>query len=359
MSDMGQSQDLVAEPEVVPPPRRARLMAMVLFLLGMVVILLPSAWHATGRLCTDVSRGLGVALIASAVLVFTADHTLGSWVIQEVVKRVEQCLNRVVGRTDQHFDRLAESTRVHMSNLDAHLSDATKQLEGRFEQLSALDKSHIRMIYPTREAGYWAMARAVDEADEFVYLMGVSLRDFLGEREACTKALLCAHRERHRRVRILVLDNRSPDALARSNREEGLQSRTVQDQAYKVGPLYLETTRSIAYLDRFYSDAGSNSAHAVRLYRQQSMFLLITDKAAFMMPYHWGDKHLGPERFKLGRFDPLFEFVSGPENGPYEQLRGHFEYVWDQASELAAAPLEQGRAEGTSAADTSRGKTAE
>ena len=66
------------------------------------------------------------------------------------------------------------------------------------------------------------------------------------------------------------------------------------------------------------------------------MFLLITENRAFLEPYHFGQPlYIGEsdtiQPVKLAEHIPLFEFARVEEKGTYEQLLGHFEYIFENS----------------------------
>jgi hypothetical protein len=75
----------------------------------------------------------------------------------------------------------------------------------------------------------------------------------------------------------------------------------------------------------------------LKLYDRPSLFILLTDKVAFVEPYHYGERIVGPHPEgaphlqRVAELVPLIEFEKGKDRGPYEQFLGHFEYVFERA----------------------------
>ena len=208
-------------------------------------------------------------------------------------------------------------------------------LERRIEKLSLeAHSSRIKMIYSSRAKALEPMETAIMEANSFVYIMGISLREFFQLDTRCSTAIAKVYNSRKDvKLKVLILDNRSLEAMERSCREEGVAFRGVDDPEYKSRTLFVETRNTIRNIQRYFPGT------ALRVYDHQSLFLLITDKVAFVEPYHYGDRVIGEPPMqaaylrRVAELVPLIEFEKATERGPYEQFLGHFEYVFDNAKE--------------------------
>lgn len=208
-------------------------------------------------------------------------------------------------------------------------------LERRIERLSLeAHSSRIKMIYSSRAKALEAMETAIMEANSFVYIMGISLREFFQLDTPCSRSIARVHDSRKDvKFKILIINNRSLEAMERSCREEGVPFRGPDDPEYKSRTLVVETRNTMRNIQRYFPDM------ALRVYEHQSLFLVITDKVAFVEPYHYGDRVMGehvPQAAYLRRVAelvPLIEFEKASDRGPYEQFLGHFEYVFDRAKE--------------------------
>lgn len=190
-------------------------------------------------------------------------------------------------------------------------------------------RSSIRMVYAKREKGLEAMTIAIDEADDFVYIMGVSLREFFLVETSCRTALLEKYRNaKGMKFKFLILDNRSDEAVFRAGREEGLKFAGANDQNYLSKTLFTETSNTEDFVNEHYDSS------LLRKYDRLSMFLLLTEKVAFMEPYHYGERRMEKEDIPAGfkrvaELVPLIEFEKSSEKGPYHQLLGHFDFIYN------------------------------
>ena len=188
------------------------------------------------------------------------------------------------------------------------------------------------------------MARAILESKETVYIMGVSLREFSKMKTPVSKALRQVHERESKRleknpqskkpldIRMLILNNRSEEALRRSSIEEKRKFTSHDDPEYKIANLFRDTRDTII-------DINSECPEIqLRIYDNLSLFLLVTDNMVFLEPYHSGVESVGKRPLKdddyferLAELVPMIEFRREPERGPYEQFRNHFEYLWEGA----------------------------
>jgi hypothetical protein len=192
-------------------------------------------------------------------------------------------------------------------------------------------RSSIKMVYAKREKGLEAMTTAIDEADEFIFIMGVSLREFFLVETSCRTALLEKHRNsKNMKFRFLILDNNSDEAVFRAGREEGVKFSGANDQNYLKKTLFTETSSTESFVHKHYDKS------LLRKYDRLSLFLLLTEKVAFMEPYHYGERRMEKEDIPIGfkrvaELVPLIEFEKSSERGPYHQLLGHFEFIYSNA----------------------------
>lgn len=262
---------------------------------------------------------------AIGVAVFLAGTV--SFGVQELVR----------ARTRHEFeiqlrDLLAKTSTSLSAELRNFLDSYVDELGGRIERLGIeTHGSHIKMIFSTRENGLAAMVKAIREADSFVYMMGISLRQFFLLDTECGRAVSEVYHDPNKNIefQVLILNNRCPEALSRSSREEGIEFKSTDDPVYHRKTLFRETE------DTFETIRSSYPRMNLRVYDHQSLFLLITDKAVFMEPYHYGDRVIesaAPHLRRVAELVPLIEFEKASEKGPYEQFLGHFRYVFDKST---------------------------
>jgi hypothetical protein len=183
------------------------------------------------------------------------------------------------------------------------------------------------------------MGMAIRKSESFVYVMGISLRGFFQMDTPCSRAISEVYHERQVKglqFKVLILNNRSAEALDRSSREEGVTFAGVDNPEYKGATLFGETRKTITNIMKYFPDMD------LRVYDSQSLFLLITDTALFMEPYHYGERVIEEYPFKspslkrVAELVPLIEFEKTARRGPFEQFLGHFEYLFEKAKRPAS-----------------------
>jgi len=224
--------------------------------------------------------------------------------------------------------------------LNSFIQDLKVQNESIHEQASS---AHVRMFYSERKNAMHDMARAIQGAQEFVYVMGVSCKEFFFEETECHTALYDAFVNRELDIKVLILDWQCDEAFERSKREESpvFEIKGVDDSAYRQSSMFFDTMKSRnaiigEYLPQTTPRDGRPSARsriACKLYKDISLFLVITDKVAFMEPYHFGERRENVQGLrKMAELVPLIEFEKTAKVGPHDQFKGHFEYVFNNRS---------------------------
>jgi len=317
----------------------AIVLAVIMGMAGLVLILasqifftgLPQPWSWVPRFLQD------------AGLAFLIAGTVSAFIEKLVKKRTEaefkKLMAELLGRTADSL-----STKI-LSFLQNHIRD----LESRVEMVrGAIRNSNIEMIFARRQDGFSDMARAIREAKEFIFVMGVSLREF-----SKLDTVLChALKEVHLRilagqkeggdaperlnVRMLILNNQSTEALKRSSIEEKKQFKGPSDPEYMISNLFRDTRDTILTIQDTCPEIQ------VRVYDNLSLFLLITERYVFMEPYHSGVKSVGMGPLKelkdqdkvferVAELVPMIQFRKEGKPGPYEQFYNHFGQVFEQA----------------------------
>lgn len=300
----------------------------IVALAGLGLVFFEASWTGLGfqRLPPPLIR----IIEAAGVAVFLAGTV--SFGMEELLR------GRTLVTFEQKMGELLSATGVKLtSQITSFMEAYVGTLGERIEQLGKeIHGSNIAMIYSSRAHGLEAMGHAITEANDFVYVMGISLREFFQLDTPCSRALAeLYHANRSKRVnfRVLILNNRSSEALDRSAREEGITFTSVEDPEYKGATLFFETRKTIANIKQYFPDM------ALRVYDSQSLFLLITERALFMEPYHYGERVIeefpfkSPQLKRVAELVPLIEFERSARRGPYEQFLGHFEYLFAKAQE--------------------------
>ncbi len=190
-----------------------------------------------------------------------------------------------------------------------------------------------------------AMASAIRASGRVVWLMGISLRRFFGDRSDLAMAMLDAYSKAPRPdMRVLLLDLESSDARARAHFEEGL--RHTGD--HTTSHLYNDILATLDMLKSQFPEVE------VRFYQGQMSFVLLTDETLFAELYHYSAR-------AQGQRVPMLEFSRQGGEAAYREFRDHFTRVFSAAQPIGTtlsegAPgrkgLGQSDAPGTRAEDT-------
>jgi len=308
--------------------RREHWMAqLILALVGLGLVFFDVIWKGLGFQPLTVPiigilEGLGTALFVAGTVSFGIEELIRGRTLITFEAKLRELLAATGDKLTSQIIHFLES---YVVVLGQRIEELGKEVYG----------SNIKMIYSSRAKGLEEMASAIKEADNFVYVMGISLREFFQLETPCSAAIAEVYHERKDvKFKVLIFNNRSAEALERSSREEGIAFSSIDDPEYKSKTLFGETRETITNIRKYCSEI------ALRVYDSQSLFLLITDKTAFMEPYHYGNRVVGepvlsraPFLRRVAELVPLIEFTKATERGPYEQFFGHFEYVFDKAKE--------------------------
>src|SRR5262245_24510060 len=148
--------------------REVWLFSFSLSILGLLVLLIPYIWIGVGF--QPLPTPLAEILVSIGVAVFLSGTV--SFGVQELIR----------ARTKDEFGiqlRNLLSTTGDKLNAEmrSFLETQVEVLGRQIEELGAeIYGSKIKMIYSSREKGLAAMAEAIREANRFVYVMGISLR---------------------------------------------------------------------------------------------------------------------------------------------------------------------------------------
>jgi hypothetical protein len=238
------------------------------------------------------------------------------------------------------------------------MDELKEQSEGIQEQTNS---AHVRMFYSERKRALPDMARAIQEAEDFVYIMGVSCKEFFCDQTECRDALSNVLSQKPIRLRVLILDWSCNEAFQRSKREQDAGYTGVDDPRYKESSMFSDTMQSRNALARLrgrirqndakdttkkHEEGGENRAAAKKtasesratiechIYDDISLFLVITENVVFMEPYHYGNRREESVGLleKMAELVPVIAFDKTQRPGPYHQFKGHFDYVFEHAS---------------------------
>jgi len=282
-------------------------LSLSLSLIGLLVLSFPYTWDGlmSQPLLQPIQKlieAIGIAIFLSGIVSFGVEEVFRARTRGELSTLVKDAFDE----QKSDFNEL-----VNLAKLNKQLTDEIKN-------------AHIKMVFSSRERGIEEMAEAIRNAKEFVYIMGISLYDFFKNDTVCYRVL--SDKREEVEYKILLMNDQSLNALERSSREEGIKFTDVKDLSYKDGDLSGDIRKAIKKIQKCYPQM------TLRLFDQQSLFLLITEEVAFMEPYHYGNRESNTPSFvKLAGCIPLLEFNKTLEKGHYWQLLGHFNYEFHKA----------------------------
>lgn len=300
--------------------REILLFSSMLAVVGLLILSIPYLWVGIGfspfpAPFAGLLEAIGVAILLAGTVSFGVEELVRSKTRNEF----EVQLRNLLGQA-------GSSLSTELRNI---LQSYVTELGERIEQLGIeTHGSNITMIFSKREKGLAAMAKAIKEAEQFVYMMGISLRQFFLNDTMGWRAVAEVYNDQNKNIdfQVLILNNKSPEGLIRSSREEGMEFDSINDPEYQSKALFRETGETCKKIRKSYPNMN------LKVYDEQSLFLLITDKVVFMEPYHYGDRVIEPDiPGRVAELVPLIQFQKASERGPYEQFLGHFKYVFDKS----------------------------
>lgn len=325
-----------------PLSRRERVFyPLTVALIGLIFVLLPLFLKGGGveikEPFAQLIESFGIALTLVGSVSFGVEQLLRRETRNELVLLVEKFINTtkdiILNKLNDHEEKILEGMDNKFAKNIENVCDRIGEIN---QQLS---HGNIEGIYATRETGIHKMANAIKQSNEFVYIMGISLRQFFGRdpSNVLVEGLSSFYRKFENlpnsedilsdKFRILIIDNGSQGALERSNLEQNTTYHDPNNKGYKINTLYIETEETRNNINKFYPKLS------LRTYEYQSLFLVLTDHKAFLEPYHFSEPFYRNELrtnqpVKLAEHIPLMEFRKSDEKGTYDQLLGHFNYIF-------------------------------
>ncbi len=172
-----------------------------------------------------------------------------------------------------------------------------------------------------------AVASVLESAEGEVLLQGVGLREFFGDKDHAEILRSMASEDRPVSVRAILVDPTGQFARARTVVQDGEQF--ADDALFRAGPLFGDSWRSLNVIAalRKASQAASQFRLDVRFADHwPSTYLVLTSKAAFVEPYHFGKTGGALDGGTIDGLVPMFKIAPGFSY--YELLRDHFDYLW-------------------------------
>lgn len=208
----------------------------------------------------------------------------------------------------------------------------TDRLRAETEKVKA--ETRLLTPHPNRDEADRAMASAIRDSENIVYIMGISLREFFGSTAGdAARALVETYsRQQKPHIKILLLDYESDDARTRASIEEAIPYAHRKNVVYERSAIYNDIVRTISVIQEYFPDVE------VRLYKNQISFVLVTDTKIFVEPYHYDT----PVQVQVR---PILEISKSAAEGAYRQFLEHFDHVFDCARAVRSLPCINGGTE--------------
>ena len=267
-------------------------------------------------------RQLGGGLLVAA---------LAGLLIQLLVGRYRQQLSEGLTQfVEQDVTRDLREIREHIGVQTNALVQGSSTLE-------AIRRTGVGEVWQSRGDALEAMKRDLEAPDlQSVRIMGISLNDFLRHDQDQSLhsvwKMLSSYLKGERKppqstldVKVLVIDPNCHGALLRSFGE----ARQDDDLAGRLDEDVTATARRLADLKadvaaRARTDPGIGVSFDFRLYRATpTVFMMSTNRAAYMQPYYFWSKRHFETSMPVMRFETTFGL---------EAMNDHFELLWDFAS---------------------------
>jgi hypothetical protein len=266
-------------------------------------------------------RELGGGLVVAAI---------AGLLVQMFVERYRQQLS-------ESLTQFVEKDVTHdLRDIRARIGEQTDALVQGSSSLDALRRTGVGQVWQSRGDALEAMKQDLEAHDlRSIRVIGISLNDFLRvdqhQNLHSVWKLISNYLRGDRKpestldVRVLVIDPNSYGALLRSFGEV----RQDDDLAGRLDEDVTATARRLAGLKaEVAAQAAENPEVAVtfdfRLYRAApTVFMVWTDKAAYMQPYYFWSKRQFEQSMPVMRFETAFGL---------EAMKSHFDLLWQFAS---------------------------
>ncbi|MBI4338508.1 MAG: hypothetical protein HY680_00985 [Chloroflexi bacterium] len=245
--------------------------------------------------------------------------------------------------SEQALDHLIKTVRCD-------IGEQTRSLVQTSKSLVAMDRSGIEQVYSGRDEAAVDITRDLTNADNSqIRLIGISLNDFVMGMDvnlvkvwsqiqdyiAGAKAI--AHPDRGLDIRVLIID---PACFGAKLREEAEK----RQQGGPVVHLTQDVEGAARALYRLESTAAdkSKTTHVTlecRLYRLPPLlFLCWTDSVCYVQQYHFWSRRDNRTPMPVLKF--LKSDVSDTAYPYHDEMKQHFEWIWENASISVADYLE-------------------
>lgn len=184
-----------------------------------------------------------------------------------------------------------------------------------------LEILQLKAIHSNSNEAEQALANAIRESKDIVYIMGISLRQFFGSDSGdCAQALRDIYRKSPNcKFKILLLDPNSEDARSRAIKEEAVASTGTKEVLFAQSKLYHDIQYSLSSIPRVLPTAK------VRLQQNNILFLLITDRSIFVQGYHYAVVR------NKANVPIIMEWQKTGDESAYEQYLEHFDRIFSHA----------------------------
>jgi len=229
-----------------------------------------------------------------------------------------------------------------------------------FELLKACDISGIKAIFTSRQQDDSNLRDAIEEASQTtsneIFMLGICMRTVFDPNIPHTPYFLAKINSPQIRLRVIILDPKSPAAKRRAAIEIG--SNTIDDIKTTINRGLVSTAQTrftdlmrdngdFEYMIRKHKDTNDHDEKAkilerimehvnlsVHLYSKVDpiLFIMGFDDTLFAEQYHFGrEEGVVPFGGCIGKYVPVIQFKR--ESRCYSIFKCHFEYMWQDCSQ--------------------------
>ncbi|GEM_PF-6284059 len=324
---------------------------IISFITGLLLVALSYAtFILRPSIGASLLRELGIALTVAAIIGASVDSFFQKHLVSKTRDSAVEAakeLRKDLDTLRQKISDLFDETNSAAASLEERLRSNVEELGHRISQvgqeatsvlatvpiIASCIESGILNIYQCRSdhRAEERMIEALKRSQKKVDIIGISLRTFFQGggmlNRAVNTLLQSSIQGRHLSTqwRVLVIDPICNQARLRSRREE------MPSTDHEDGNLYREVNNTIEIVRNQYEEHGAN----VKLHIYSgtpACFILIVDDVLFVEQYHYG-------RVRGQRVAELVPLVEVKKDSKiYDELEGHFEYMWSELSQSPAKP---------------------
>ena len=287
--------------ELIGQPRfRVAVLLALLGISGVVFSYVYETYLGSSVVISFVASSIGVALLVTAIAEFI--------LLEHASRAIASEMNQIIGKLRNDFSIVSHSGECGLLDVITARRDRSLNRPLRFRK---------------------AVAQALQERNDKIYILGVSLQEFLGGgRHFASHIQRFIEDDNNVLVHMLLLDPTCNAARIRATAEEGRREQHINTQLYNDLRTSIISLRNLknraAQCERFKIDARFTNIHPM-------FYMILTSDMVFIEPYHLG--RLEGDPTCIGGSVPAFVFSSNSEI--YHRAKSHFEYVWNSTNQEA------------------------